>query len=315
MAPTAPIKVLYIAGWGRSGSTLLHDILGQLDGCFAAGELQHIWDRSLSQNRHCGCGRPFRDCELWHEIFLRGFGGVENIDQTRLTELSQRIRTRHLPWLRFGRPEARLRRDGAPYLQALARLYSSIHEVSGAELIIDSSKSPTYAYQLSLLPGIELSVVHVVRDPRAVAHSWQRRKLEPDSGQMMQRFGPTKSTLMWCLWNLGITGVLLARSARHTLLRYEDFVASPRHALEAVVTTFELDPSQLPFSASEHHVHLHPNHATTGNPDRFARGLVHLKQDRAWETEMPASARRLVTLLSRPLLARYGYSTSSPATR
>lgn len=304
-----PIRVLYIAGWGRSGSTLLHDILGQMAGCFAAGELQYIWDRSLRQNRLCGCSRPLRDCELWHEVFQRGFGGVEKIDQARLIELSQRLRTRHLLWLRLGHPESRLRRDLAPYLEALEKLYTAIHQVSGDRLIIDSSKSPAYAYQLSLIPGIELSVVHVVRDPRAVAHSWQRRKLE-DGGKLMQRYGPTRSTLLWCLWNQGISSVLLPRSMRNILLRYEDLVSSPRDSLERVVRAFGLDSSQLPFSANDHHLHLHPNHATTGNPDRFDRGLVHLKQDREWETEMPGSARRVVTLLSRPFLARYGYSAS-----
>ena len=281
-----------------------------MEGCFAGGELQYIWDRSLGQNRHCGCGRPLRDCELWREILQRGFGGVDNIDLARLSELSQRLRTRHLPRLWLGRLGSRLRKDVAPYLEALEKLYSAIHDVSGESLIIDSSKSPAYAYQLSLLPSIELSVVHVVRDPRAVAHSWQRQKLEPDSGQLMERYGTTRSTLLWCLWNQGIRRVLLPRSKRHTLLRYEDLVSSPRDSLERIARTFELDSSQLPFSASDDHLRLNPNHATTGNPDRFDRGLVRLKQDREWETEMPGSARRVVTLLSRPFLARYGYSAS-----
>jgi len=35
-------KVLYIAGWGRSGSTILDNVLGQLDGCFSTGELNYF---------------------------------------------------------------------------------------------------------------------------------------------------------------------------------------------------------------------------------------------------------------------------------
>jgi len=38
--PTA--RVLYIAGWGRSGSTILDNVLGQVDGFFSAGELMFL---------------------------------------------------------------------------------------------------------------------------------------------------------------------------------------------------------------------------------------------------------------------------------
>ena len=73
------VKVLYIAGYERSGSTLLHNVLGQLDGFFAAGELNEIWDRSLIENRRCGCGVPFKECEVWRGILINGFGEVESI--------------------------------------------------------------------------------------------------------------------------------------------------------------------------------------------------------------------------------------------
>ena len=47
------------AGSGRSGSTLITTVLGQLDGCFAAGELRYLWQRGMVDNRPCGCGAPF----------------------------------------------------------------------------------------------------------------------------------------------------------------------------------------------------------------------------------------------------------------
>jgi hypothetical protein len=62
------IRILYIAGAGRSGSTLLANILGQVEGFFTAGELISIWERGLIQDRFCGCGVPFHDCEVWTGI-------------------------------------------------------------------------------------------------------------------------------------------------------------------------------------------------------------------------------------------------------
>ena len=41
----APVKVLFIAGWGRSGSTLVGNVLGSVDGLVHLGEL-------LLQNFH-----------------------------------------------------------------------------------------------------------------------------------------------------------------------------------------------------------------------------------------------------------------------
>ena len=41
-------RVLYILGWGRSGSTVLGNILGEVDGFFCAGELHYLWERRLS---------------------------------------------------------------------------------------------------------------------------------------------------------------------------------------------------------------------------------------------------------------------------
>lgn len=42
-----PVRVLYIAGIGRSGSTLLARALGEVDGFVAAGEVMHFFGRGL----------------------------------------------------------------------------------------------------------------------------------------------------------------------------------------------------------------------------------------------------------------------------
>ena len=53
------LKVLYIAGEGRSGSTILGNILSQIDGFFSVGEMHHIWDRGFIENWRCSCGATF----------------------------------------------------------------------------------------------------------------------------------------------------------------------------------------------------------------------------------------------------------------
>src|SRR3712207_8209479 len=52
-----PVKVLYVVGLGRSGSTILSNSLGQIGGFFSGGELNFIWRHNVLENRLCGCGR------------------------------------------------------------------------------------------------------------------------------------------------------------------------------------------------------------------------------------------------------------------
>ena len=59
------MRVLYIAGLGRSGSTLLSRLLGQVDGICALGEAHHIWRTGAPRaaaDELCGCGRSYAQC-------------------------------------------------------------------------------------------------------------------------------------------------------------------------------------------------------------------------------------------------------------
>ena len=66
--PTGDVKVLFLAGKGRSGGTLLASLLGQLPGFFNIGELNRLWDWGLVSNFRCGCGLPVQECPTWHAI-------------------------------------------------------------------------------------------------------------------------------------------------------------------------------------------------------------------------------------------------------
>jgi len=73
-------KVLYIGGFGRSGSTLVERILGQLPGFCSAGEIVFLWQRGLIDGQLCGCGVPVPECEFWSRVGKTAFGGWDQID-------------------------------------------------------------------------------------------------------------------------------------------------------------------------------------------------------------------------------------------
>src|SRR4028119_1802817 len=90
----------------------------------------------------------------------------------------------------------------------LERLYRAIQRVSGAGVIVDSSKRFSYAVLLSLLPFGDLRVVHLVRDSRAVAYSWARssestvgRRLRSQGWTLKARLSPAFQSRVWSLQN------------------------------------------------------------------------------------------------------------------
>ena len=89
--------VLFIAGSSRSGSTLLSNILGQVEGFCAVGELAQIWQRGLIEDRLCGCGVRFNQCALWREVLDQTFGSG-GVDARAMLAVRRGVtRIRHVP--------------------------------------------------------------------------------------------------------------------------------------------------------------------------------------------------------------------------
>lgn len=308
-------RVLYIAGAGRSGSTLLDNILGQVDGYFAVGELRYLWQRGIVENRLCGCSRRFADCPVWTAVLDAAFGDHDGVDSEIMIGHQRRgSRARHLPLLLATRhrPHLLTSRLGG-YPDALARLYPAIAEVTASRVIVDSSKLPTYGYLLETIGSLDLYVVHLVRDPRATAYSWTRRKVQPDRGSFgyMESQSPLKSSLLWDLWNVTVEAIWRRFPDRYLRLRYEELVQHPEESVRRVLALLGDEDQELPF-ADDRTVTLGANHSVAGNPDRLKEGAVTLRADAEWVQRMPARSRALVSAATAPLLLRYGYSLWRP---
>ncbi len=320
MSPDLPtptrVRVLYLAGSGRSGSTVVSNILGQLPRTFAAGELRYLWQRGVEQDHLCGCGKAFSSCPVWTAVMKR----VREADASPTDEaaIGRRLRTR----LRLARLPGAIvrgalgRRPLAAHAddEVIAHLYRAIAQEADADLIIDGSKLPPYALLLRQQPGIELFVLHLVRDPRASAFSWLRHKPTQDTaeGAEMQRQETWKSSLLWTVWNLTVARFWKDGGPRVCRLRYEDFVADPVGQLSRVATMVGADPDQLPFVGPDR-VQLAPTHSVAGNPNRHDTGVVRLRSDDQWRTAMTRRDRAIVTVVTVPGLRRFGYPLNTRA--
>ncbi len=312
---TDKVKVLYIGGTGRSGSTLLDNILGQIPGFCSVGELRYVWERGMVDNRLCGCGRPFRECPLWASVLTEAFGDAERLDPAEMIRLQQaRVRSRHVPRLLASRPDRSPPPPGS-YEARLERLYHALAGQTGARVIVDSSKLPSYGRVLQDIPSLDLYVVQLMRDPRATAYSWMRKRELRDYGDLrwMQRQPPLKSSGLWGMWN-AVAELFWRPLGDHYLqLRYEDFVADPQPTVRRVLRLVGEEGAELPFTGP-HTVRLGPTHSVAGNPSRLANGEVELQVDAEWMRRMDRKDRTLVTAVTWPLLLRYGYVGRRPGT-
>lgn len=312
----APVRVLFIGGWGRSGSTLVERLLAEMPDVVGAGEVTHLWRRALADNQPCGCGAAFDACPFWISVGKAAFDGWDNVDADEVLALARRVdRTRYVPRLALPTRVTRRREDLLRYGELYRRIYAAIAEVTGARVIVDSGKHASQAFALRHHPGIDLRVLHLVRDGRGVAYSWSKESSygSPDgtksSDSYMPQYSVVTSSALWTAHN-ALFDLLAATGARRLRLRYERFVADPSGHLATVRAWLGLPPDRPDFIRQDGNVtvaELGPIHSVAGNPMRFQSGAVRLRVDAAWRTAMPAGRRRLVTLLTWPGRARHGY--------
>ncbi len=302
------IKILYIAGWARVGSTILSRVLHQLEGYLSIGEFRYVWDRGLQENRICGTGDPFRESPFWKDIFDQAYGGMDEAPAERMTALYRRITPkRALGWMMLprGGPQPR----GVKFfLKNLERVYRALQEKSNATVIIDSSKVGTYGHLLSRLDGFDVRTVHLVRDPRAVAFSWQRQKKRTDvyDGSMMHILHPADSAFHWWYWNMVAEWLAWRWGQPYIRVRYEDFIENPRTETEQLLKFMDTPQGNHPF-LSENKIELKPDVAVSGNPIRLRTGVTTLRADDEWRQKLSPCARRWTLAICGRMMKRYGY--------
>jgi hypothetical protein len=306
MSSSSDVDLISIGGASRSGSTLLALLLSRVNGYFPVGELRYVWSRGYIQNQLCGCGTPFHTCAFWRAVFEEAYGGFGQVPIQEIQALHLSVaQVKRLPHLMSPSMTPLFKSRVNRYLGHLDRLCKAIYKVSGAGTLVDSSKQPAFCYLLTRLPHANVKLVQLVRDSRAVAFSQTRKKSKPDihwSEEAMTQFPPPKSAFHWGVLNLAMEAIR-ATKVPCQLVRYEDLVRDPEG---------ELDRIDSPLSTADgvpidEEMPLPINHTVSGNPLRFEHGRLRIRPDTEWQRRMASRDRLLVTIMTLPLLTRYGY--------
>ncbi len=305
--PAGPVKVLFVVSAGRSGSTLIDRLMGQYDQVAAVGELYAVWEIGLRRNLDCGCGLPFRECPMWRSVMDEAFGGMDAVDpeaMERFWRRNDQMFGEHLPALltRSRRRAIRAGSDAAPVLDAL---FAAVADETGAELVVDTSKSIFHPWFALGSEVVDPYVLHLVRDPRAVVYSWTRPAEEISEGIDMPPKTDLSSSAWWVSINHAAQRFGRDFPDRYLRLRYEDFVAGPAESVESIgrFCGVDLDGDWL---APGGKIALRATHAGCGNTLRYATELE-IRPDERWRTLMDRRSVRRVEVVTAPWAWRWGY--------
>ena len=333
----APVRVFKITGTARSGSTVLDIVLGNHPDIESVGEVGNLalngWisreslggiDSRKLRIPICTCGKrldvgyvntPDEACPFWSSVRREWVErtGPESIEgYPRLRGNFERKRPALLvqQYLRLLYEGRRRSASFQSYATLTRTFFESIRAVSGKPVIVDSSKSPARAFAFAMIPGIDLYVVHLVRDGRGVIASL-RKTFEKDieAGIMWDHKGRPmwKSVGHWIVRNLATQWVCARLGPNKTMrLRYEDFVADPKGALERIGSLLDLDMTELADAASTGKP-MQAGHNVGGNRTKKS-GTITLRPDaQEWRMALSPAEQRLSWALMGWLMRPYGY--------
>ena len=309
------VKVLYLLGMGRSGSTLLDAALSNHPHVLGTGELMKWVRNGIVKNHRCACGAPVPTCEFWAAAFAEWTRRVpfdahaflsrqDYYEDVPPVDYRPRLLHRRVQARAFHSPEFEL------YARETLAAFQALREVSGRNVIVDSSKTPERARALARVPGIDLHLVHLVRDVRGVVYSKAKRVPKDEAqGKFTEEPGlPVwKTCVQWCSINLR-SERLRKRLPRHKsmLLRYEDFVLHPKQSLIAIGQLAGCDLAALG-DTFERGDALQVGHTVAGNHLRMS-GRIRLRHDDAWRAHLSPSQLLQIRLISGWMMRRYAYA-------
>ena len=267
--------VIYIGGYGHSGSTLLESLLTASPDVIGCGEVVGAL-YNLLPARKCSCGRTAEDCPIWGTVAGSAFMEIR-ADADRWTHVSL---------------DAALQGRGANLYKAM----------------IDSSKTAwrhvRAPFQLRRRFGANFVLMHMVRNPKGAAWSVMQRSVRMRNSRS-QALLCISAAAGWLIANIACETFRLRYPLQYQRLRYEDLVEAPRDAikqlLEQVLPGGDLALQEVGAFDNRHQLH--------GNRMRLETlSFADVRMDDGWKDAMPHHYQRLTGLLTKPLARLYDYA-------
>lgn len=290
------IKLIYIAGVDRSGSTLLGRILGEIPTALFVGEVKNTPASSRYGEQPCGCGKKLKECNVWAPT-------LSLIDNTKFGKWRRRrVRNMLFGTLDYQKSD----------MEEAAKIYRLLSKYSGRNIIVDSSKFPSYLELLNKLTTIDLCIVHITRDPRAVAYSWWNRPLHENkinksiktrSIETIRFENPIRSSIIWLLWNYIISRY--SEDENYIHVKYEDLCDNPEKEVKKILNNFDIKKNINWHDGNT--INLGKHHSVRGNPNQKEIGNVELKKRDSWKKNINPIIKYCVNMITSPVMSKFNY--------
>lgn len=246
-------QLIYVYGLGRSGTTLLGQVLGQGLDTNCVGEfVRFAATDDLTRKKHpnskdvrelpCGCGRIGSDCE--QNALTKYLSRFNLFSVERFFSLSSLV----FP----------LKDVAEPFFKSVKEIYYTYAE----HTIVDTSKNARILFFMrssSTFKDIDIHGIFIYRNIRDVWKSWRSDKdyLKKKSHPII--FKNILGGLFWCVV------VYLINRKRDVLIRFNDFKSSPESVIQEINNKFGLG-----IEISERTVTIiRQNHEVAGNPSKL----------------------------------------------
>jgi hypothetical protein len=300
-------RVLYVAGNGFSGSTLLSFLLNAHPAIASVGEAVGPIPSEKSPREYvCSCGSALAACPFWERVgrsmAARGFVfdpehwdlGFE-VGKSRITRhlLVRSLRSRHVDELR-DRLVLRLPRIGARMGELARRnvaFVESVLEATGKPVFADASKDPMRARYLTRLAGLDLRLVHLVRDAPGYVRSWIK-----NTGGTLD--GGIRA---WNRMASHVERLFPAGGIQRLVVRYEDVCRETAKEVSRIAEFAGLAPVEGPirFRECEHHV--------LGNRMRLMSS-AEIALDESWREALSRAEVEAIVRRTHVHRTRFGYA-------
>ncbi len=309
-----PVSVVYVVGSGRSGTTLIETILGSHPGLYGAGELALLSVNDFFHQIYCACLKRVDECPFWLAVIDNWFQRTGLKDLKEHDEIRRKFEGPRIHGLsRLMREKLVRSRRFSEYARQTTELYRAIREITGRETIVDSSAIPMRALSLSMMPEIDLRLIHVVRDARGVACSLKKEmKADPKAGiGSSESPRPVwRSSITWLAYNLLASWVCRQLPAIKThFCRYEDLAFNSEPALRKIGEFLHCDFTEIIQQIQSGRT-LKVGCTFAGNRMRM-QGDVRVRLDSDWTQMLSPKEKQTVLRMCGWLMRQYGYQSQS----
>jgi len=217
--------ILYIMGTGRSGTTILEILLKNSVGISGVGEVTHIFKDGFIKDVVCSCGQHVSNCEMWSHVKNSCEWPKENYPD--IDELFVKIAWHsHFPVVSLGLIGEK---DKQRYRDINSCIFKKFSEISGASVIVDSSKYAGRGLQLARMFPDHVKVICLTREPAGLVSAFGKSDAEEQKSKSLI------STLVYYVYTMicfRIVKTLLGKRVLH--VRYEDLISGPIQTLNRI---------------------------------------------------------------------------------